>query len=212
MEQNKYNLQIGTQVHCKDGRCGKLRKVVVDPDTQRIIELIVEKGFLLKEDRVVPIKSVEKTTEDNIHISIGSTELDTLRNYDEKEFMLPSDDFQANENNKIYAPGEMVVLTRERRVTRKPEPTVRLKLHEGISPSHTPIREDTRVTSLDGYIGKVSQVFINKQTQEIEQFVIEDKQLSHPVIVPMSMVDKVSEEEIHLETTKKVIGQLPRYQ
>lgn len=42
-----FDFNVGTAVHCGDGRCGRLTRVV-DRDAQEVTDLIVEKGFLLK--------------------------------------------------------------------------------------------------------------------------------------------------------------------
>jgi sporulation protein YlmC with PRC-barrel domain len=41
--------------------CGKLHKVVVDPHAKQVADLIVERGFLRKTDRVLPVSVVERT-------------------------------------------------------------------------------------------------------------------------------------------------------
>ena len=71
----KFDLDIGTEVHCQDGKCGKLHKVVLDPHTQQVTDLIVERGFLLKTDRVLPVNVVEQATRDSVMLSISGQEL-----------------------------------------------------------------------------------------------------------------------------------------
>jgi len=70
------NFHMGVQVQCTNGQCGKLAGMVINPESQHITDLIVEKGFLLKHDRIVPISVMEDATEENVHLSLNSDELD----------------------------------------------------------------------------------------------------------------------------------------
>ena len=41
--------RIGTEVVCEGEKCGRLGKLVVDPHTRRVTDLIVNQGILLVE-------------------------------------------------------------------------------------------------------------------------------------------------------------------
>ena len=83
---NDFDFNIGAQVHCQDGQCGKLAKVVVNPDTLQVTDLIIEEGFLLKRARVFPISVVESTTAEDIYLSVHSDDLGNYREYREIEY------------------------------------------------------------------------------------------------------------------------------
>jgi hypothetical protein len=85
-----FDFKIGAVVHCPDGRCGRLLKVVVDPETREVTDLIVEKGFLLSEDRVLPADAVEEAAADEIHVSVASHELEEFERYDEDVVEVPA--------------------------------------------------------------------------------------------------------------------------
>jgi uncharacterized protein YrrD len=50
---------------------GRVSHFVIDPRTNEITHLVVEKGFLFMEDRVVPIQSVATADEDEIRLAPG---------------------------------------------------------------------------------------------------------------------------------------------
>jgi uncharacterized protein YrrD len=77
----KHDFNIGARVHCRDGDCGQLHKVVVDPQTQRVTDLVVERGFLLTTDLVLPVDVVERAAGENIYLSISSEELGNYTEY-----------------------------------------------------------------------------------------------------------------------------------
>ena len=77
----KYDYSIGAPVYCRDGDCGRLHKVVVDPNTRQVTDLIVKRGFLLTIDRVLPVDVVERAAGEGIYLSISSEALDNYPEY-----------------------------------------------------------------------------------------------------------------------------------
>ena len=61
--------RIGAPVFAQDGRTGHLGKVVIDPHTRRVTHLIIHRGVLLAEDRVVPVELVERATPEGISLA-----------------------------------------------------------------------------------------------------------------------------------------------
>lgn len=43
-----YELNMGATVHCTDGQCGHLTKLVLEPDTYIVTHIVVEEGLLFK--------------------------------------------------------------------------------------------------------------------------------------------------------------------
>lgn len=82
-------LQIGATVHALDGRYGTLVKVVVDPHVRRVTHMIVRKGWLLTEDRVLPIERVARVDKDGIYLNAPSAELNQHPRYEEEAFVEP---------------------------------------------------------------------------------------------------------------------------
>ena len=78
---NKFDFNIGATVHCKNGKCGKLQKIVVDPESMEVTDLIVSKGLILTEDRVVPVSDVDRATEDYVMLSVNDTQLEEYPEY-----------------------------------------------------------------------------------------------------------------------------------
>jgi hypothetical protein len=90
----KFDLSTGPDVWCQDGVCGKVQKVVIDPETEAITDLIVRHGFLLAKDRVVPAYLVRQATEDEIYLNISRDQLESYPEYQEDEVQVPPPDWQ----------------------------------------------------------------------------------------------------------------------
>jgi hypothetical protein len=77
---NDFTFNFGSIVRCFDDQCGKLAKVIFDPENWQVTNLIVEEGYLLKKARIFPKTVVDwATAEEN---SISEQE-DELRSYPE---------------------------------------------------------------------------------------------------------------------------------
>ena len=54
-----YDFKIGAPVLAAEGKVGQLKYVVVDPHTEVVTHLVVERGLLVRHDIVVPVGWVE---------------------------------------------------------------------------------------------------------------------------------------------------------
>lgn len=206
----KFHFNIGAEVHCKDGHYGKLLKVVVDPHTERVTDLIVEKGFLLKTDRVVPVSAVESTTDDEIHLSITGDKLEDYPEYREIEFRKPAAGWIPAKQYRA----EEVLHYASRYGVIPPQPVVpmvRKRLHEGISPDLAVLERGTPVRNVEGEIGEVNHVLVDSESGEITHLVVDPGLFSHSLVLPISMVEEVGEESIYVEAIQEELKELSRY-
>ena len=76
-----YELQLGgIGMELKEGtsvftageeEVGKISRFVLDPTTNEVTHVVVEKGWLLKEDKVVPMDMIHSATDEKAVISDG---------------------------------------------------------------------------------------------------------------------------------------------
>ena len=72
---------IGADVRCKDKRCGRLEKLVVDPYSKRVTDLIVRRGRVLAKDRGIPVCAVAEVSSERIDPFIASDALESFPVY-----------------------------------------------------------------------------------------------------------------------------------
>jgi len=87
-------LRLGSTVITSDGKeIGKVDRLVLDPETREITEAIVHKGFLLTEDRIVPMSSVRGVDSDGaVHLTTTSDAIDQLPLFVERAYYIPTED------------------------------------------------------------------------------------------------------------------------
>ena len=81
--------QIGAKVVCEGEECGSLSKLVVDPHTRRVTDLIVSQGILFKRDTVVPVEKVADTSQETVNLATSKDKLDEFVEYQERHYVAP---------------------------------------------------------------------------------------------------------------------------
>jgi uncharacterized protein YrrD len=95
VERREHEMQFkqNTTVKSATGETvGRVNHFVIDPRTNEITDLVVEKGFLFMEDRVVPIQSVEYADEDEIRLAPGRGEPDDFPLF-ESQYYVRTDEY-----------------------------------------------------------------------------------------------------------------------
>ena len=208
---NQFDFQIGARVHCKDGQIGILQKVVVDPHTYRVVDLIVEKGLLQKKDRVLPVSIVEQTDNDNIYLSIQSEELSNYPEYRETEFQVPAPGWEPNSPYRREELRHWVTRYGLSAAADPVIPMIKKRVPQGIPSDTEPIGRGTPVRNIDGVIGKIDHLLVNEQTKEITDLVIQKGILRHQIVVPIDWVESVDMAGVSIRGTNEDLKQLRHY-
>lgn len=205
----KLDFDIGARVYCKDGDCGKLLKVVVDPYTQRVIDLIVEKGLLLKKDRVLPAEVIGRTSNGDVYLDIAGDALEAYPEYREIEFQEPAPGVQAG----VYRKGDVrcwqggYTLACDNPVI----PMVKKQIHQGVDSDLAVIERGTLVKNAQERIGQVDHLLVDVESGKVTHLVLRKGFIPYHPILPISEVTGVSNEVITVDLTEKEIQALPRY-
>lgn len=204
---NEFDLNIGAQVFCSDGKCGSLAKVAVDPETRRVTHLIVEEGFLLKRSRVFPFSSVEVATSAEIRLLLRSDDLEQYPVYREETVEMPaSNQGEAGASafwreGVPYGVGPTV-----------PVPVVSEKIRHGVADDLAVVDRSTPVEGLDGGIGKVDRFMVDAPSGEITQVIVQQGLLfTSKRAVPASMVTAIAEDAVFVEAGGEELKDLPEY-
>jgi hypothetical protein len=86
---NPLDIKIGSRVRCRDGRAGRVIKLVVEPSSKRMTHVIVERGVLLHHDVAVPIERVERVQDGWVVLALSVEELSALPAYAEVDDAVP---------------------------------------------------------------------------------------------------------------------------
>lgn len=211
----------GVSVYTADGQdVGRVDRVVIDPRTKTVTDIVVQKGFLFTEDKVVPISLIASATNDRVSLRPDAGELDKLPSYEETHYLPLTDAEAAAASYPIgYAPpfyvyppmGGWVGYSMNYPSYYAPRA---VDTEQNIPEDTVALREGARVISADGqHVGNIEQVLTESFADRAASFVI-----SQGVIfkerkrIPMAWVSKIEEDEVHLNVHADMLNQVRAYQ
>lgn len=211
----------GTGVFTADDRkVGTIDRVVMDPRTKELSHVVVRKGVLFTEDKVVPLVLIARADKDRIVLRGDIGDLDALPQFEETDYIPLVESTAGPESRSTYdvaalywyppvgvaawnypgypGPGPIYVTRTERHI---PEGTVALK-------------EGSKVISNDDHhVGNVERVFTDSRTDRVTHFVISQGLiLTERKLIPVAWVSTVMEDEVHLSVDRQLLDRLPRYE
>ena len=201
-----FNFNLKARIQGKDGECGTLAGLVVDSEARVVTALIIQRGHLLAQRRVVPISTVQSAQEDDVYLSLGSYELDQYPEYRLVEFEEPIVELNQKQPAEIVAPFGL------HGVTEPTVPTRKLKVREGIGAGYKVIEPGMVLKNLDGKVGKAARVAVDGEHHSIT-YLVARRGLVFPeyLVIPVTMIDEVSEDSITLFGIDEALSNLPQY-
>jgi len=216
----------GTHVYTNDRQdVGTIDRVVLDPVNDEVKALVVRKGWLFVDDKIIPISLVDSATEDDVILHASKDELKKLPEY-EDTYYVPANQYEHVEGapppyatslylyppvgaawwgydpylgaDPVYAYGTDAVARVEKNI---PEGTVA-------------VREGASVTSSDGeHVGEVMELFSDEATNRVTHLLISHGLLfKNRKLIPSNWIKIAGEDEVMLNVTTSVVDGLPDYQ
>jgi uncharacterized protein YrrD len=214
----------GTRVYTVDGRdVGTVDRVVLDPRTNKVSAIVVRKGWLFTEDKVVPIEMVDAATEDRVTLLETKHDLQALPEF-EATYYVPAweEDYKGVTTPHPYAApvysyppvgvawwGVGTYLDYPRT-----ELDYTVRTEENIPPDTVALKEGARVLSLDGeHVGNVEELFFDSESKRVTHLLISKGILFREhKLIPANWVALTGEEEVSLNVPTRVVEGLPEYQ
>ena len=177
----------GMSVKTANGeKVGTINQIVVDPTNQEITHIIVQKGFLFTEDRVIPVELL--TSFDKDTVTLHAANLDEFPEFVQSYYVLPNGEYSTEipmgwATSPLYYYPPVGVITSPYYTT-IPDQVVE-RVNRNIPPETVAIGRGTGVTTLDG--------------DHAEK------------LIPISWITTMNDEEIRLDVSTHVVEDLPEY-
>lgn len=199
---------------------GRVNRFVLDPATNEVTHIVIQKGWLLPEDKVLPFEMVSAATDERVVLREDVGAFDELPPFEETQFVRAADEepgepAPAADPTSRYAPAYYWYPTLgfpgiglghyawPRGETKRniPEDTV-------------PLREGTNIVSSDGkHVGDVERLFLEAGSNKVTHFLISQGVLfKDRKMVPAHWVKSVEEDSVHLVVSSQVLERLPSYE
>ena len=207
----------GTEVFTATGeKIGTISRIVIDVKTKDVTDLVVERGGLFKDEKVVPVGLVDLEQEDRIVLRETNQGVDDFLDYETTHYVSGDQSGAEYENMEVaywYPPLNPQLQMPMAGVFRDDVPEQVPQKESSIPEGRIAISEGAQVVSADGkHIGNVEQVITSSDTNTITHFVIgKGFLLKEHKFVPVSWVNDVEEDKIRLSVEAQLFDRLPDY-
>ncbi len=197
---------IGSAATCRDGSCGKVTRVVVDPVARTLTHLVIEPEHRSGLGRLVPLDLVTPDP-DGVQIDCTIDEFDALPHAEENDFLPGGSGYEDYEAHEAYywpyfgieGAAEPLVANASAIVT-----------HDTLPPGEVGIRRGDRVHASDGEIGRVEGLVVDPRQGHVTHVLLQEGHLwgRKEVAIPIGSIERLAD-EISVHMTKHEIGELP---
>lgn len=199
---------------------GKINRFVLDPSTNEVTHVVVQKGWLLPEDKVLPFEMVRSTTNERLVLNEEVRDFDQLPPFEETQFVRATDDEPGPTKDPAYQytpayywyPSHSNIGYPGIGLGHYAWPMGETK--RNIPEDTIPIKEGTDIVSSDGkHVGNVERLIIDPDSNKVTHFLISQGLLfKDRKLVPAHWVKSVEEDKVYLTVSSQVLERLPSYQ
>jgi len=186
---------MGARAHCSDGPGGKVIRIVIDPGTRTVTHLAIEPSHHCAPARLVPLDLVDAAgSEIRLRCTLAEFgHLDTAEEIQMVEDIAPAD----------FGPVDLASPL----ATAQP---MEVTVEDVVPPGETEVRQGDYVQAVDGEIGQVQGVIIDRGDHRMTHVLLKEGHLwgRKEVAIPASAVTDVTDGFV-LNLTKKQVEDLP---
>jgi sporulation protein YlmC with PRC-barrel domain len=204
------DLPLDAEVRCADGVCGRSTHVVFNPVTGQVTHIVVRSGDMEGGEYLVPVDVFTDSTPTYIQLRWTSAELAQAEPFAKDIFM------GADEEAYLEAAKGSSGLTwpyfeadQEHMADMLAAGFVQ---EEQIPPDELAIRRGAEVEATDGRVGTVEEFLVDSGTTQITHLVLRKGHFwgHSDVTIPVSQIERVEADIVHLKLDKEAIKNLPR--
>lgn len=200
---------IGTDASCSDGPCGKLTRLIVDPETQAVTHLVIEPKHRGNRGRLVPIDLVDDTA-DEIKIRSTRTEFDKLDPAEEMDLLPGDGGYDQVYNPALGTLGGSARFPGLAMASFRPNDRPTAATQDSIPMGEVDVRRGEPVFATDGEIGKIRGLVIDPGSHHVTHVLLEEGHLwgRKEVAIPIGSITRV-DDVIRLTIDKQQVQDLP---
>lgn len=212
MPEPRLELKIGTPVITRDGLCGYVQHVILNPRVRRVIALVVRRGPLPPQAVVVPIARVTDATADAVRLQMSQAELAALPPFDSQDYVNIEVDGRYGAGEALAAVHGGTGSTEDRALVATHLSADQRHSSQAELPDQTLVlRAGQRVLCSDGNVGRVALLLLDSQGQ-VRHFVVrKGRFLGRDVIVPVDWITHIDRRGVRLAVERQALERLPAY-
>jgi uncharacterized protein YrrD len=199
----------GTHLFTADGTdVGSIERVVLDPRTKNVTDVVIRQGVLFTEDKVVPIEFIVSADENGATLKRAVGNLLELPLFEEVNYVPIDTTYPAGDVTPLYGypPAGMGWW-------HYPVRPYAIEVERNIPENTVPLKEGATVISADDkHVGNVDRVFMESQADRATHLVISQGLVfKERKLIPTSWITEIAEDKVHLMVESAFIARLPDY-
>lgn len=212
MPEPRLELKIGTPVITRDGLCGYVQHVILNPRLRRVVALVVRRGPLPPQAVVVPIERVFDATDDAVRLQMSQAELAALPPFDSQHYVNIEIDGRYGVGEALAAVHGGTGSAEDRALVSTHLRTDQRRSSQAELPEQTLVlRAGQRVLCSDGSVGRVALLLLDAHGQ-VRHFVVrKGRFLGRDVIVPVDWITHIDWRGVRLAVERQALERLPTY-
>ncbi len=188
-------IPMDAEVSSEDGPYGRPICVIVDPIREKVTHLVVEENDFPQTQRLVPINLIHVTASKQIGLECSSDQLKKMDAFVETEFV-PSNPELTWMMIWPYVEPTAGYFTVE---------------HEHMPDGEIAIRRGAHVHATDGFIGRVDELMIDRNSGKITHLVLREGlfRWKRDISIPVSKIERMDQNTVYLKLSKREVDALP---
>jgi len=188
---------------------GLIERVVVNPETNVLTDIVVRTGTLLKkEEKVVPVGLVDETAESQIVLREEAGELEGCPPFEEKRLV----DEHPNSSASTRKEPPLIVGYPALGTPMAPVPTEKIvtRIEQNIPAGTVALKEGAKVVTAEGkHVGNVERVLVDPSVDQVTHLLVSKGLfLKEAKLIPIVWVMAFGEDNVHLRVKKDAIESL----
>jgi uncharacterized protein YrrD len=199
----------GASVVTLDGKeAGHIDRVVIEPKAKEITHLVIQRGLLQKEEKVVPINTITPGRDGQLALHLQSADVEFLPVFEEKQYILVEDEKSGDTPTTVFFspsyPGGVPGFA-----SYGPKYVTETRLN--IPDNTVALKEGARVIACDNNeVGHVEQVLTSTPADQVTHFlIVRGLLVKEHRLIPVGWVEGLADDEVRLTVDSSAVEQLP---
>jgi uncharacterized protein YrrD len=198
---------------------GQMDRVVIDPATDDVSHIVVKKGFLFTEDRVIPITDIESTDKEAIILKKTAGNPDDYPEFEETQYVHNAgvEDFERRRTDEArqllwyYSTVEAPFLESAPSYPSPKKPLYYKKTRRNIPKDAVALEEGADVTDTDGKkLGTIEDMYAEAETFKVTHLLVSSGMIKKDrKPVPVNWIKDIDEDAVQLHINSRVFEVLP---
>ena len=207
----KMPFRLGADASCRDGACGHVSRIIVNPAAREVTHLVVDQKRRNGPGRLVPVDLVDVTT-GQLRLRCTLAEFRALPPARKTEVVPDLDPTGHQESGRSvnFLPASRAVWLPGHRGSGRPKAPPQVTV-DSVPSGDVDIRRELSVCATDGEIGQVRGVVVEPGGRHVTHVLLQAGHLwgRKEVAVPISAVIKIGTLIVHLSLAKHQVKDLP---